>query len=83
MCPLKKIEVGLQTPPLPQTPYIAYGKGKNWKYFILAVVKCIPINLKGTLKTFNGKFEGFYVYPTAARCEEITIFDPPKKPFEP
>ena len=21
--------------------------------------KCIPNNLKGTLKTFNGKFEGF------------------------
>ena len=34
----KKNEVGLQTPPLPQTPYIAYGKGKNFK-FILAMAK--------------------------------------------
>ena len=25
-------EVGLQTPPLPQTPYIASEKGKNWKF---------------------------------------------------
>ena len=31
MCPLKKFEVGLQTPPLPQTPYIAYGKGQKLK----------------------------------------------------
>ena len=37
-------------------------------------------NLKGTLKTFNGKFEGF-TYPTAAKCEEIAIFDQ-KQPFE-
>ena len=27
----KNFEVGLQTPPLPQTPYIANGEGKNWK----------------------------------------------------
>ena len=27
--------------------------------FILA--ECNPINLKGTLKTFNGQFEGFSV----------------------
>ena len=32
ICPLKNFEVGLQTPPLPQTPYIAYEKGKNWKF---------------------------------------------------
>ena len=33
----KNFEEGLQTPLLPQTPYtqtpyIAYGKGKNWKF---------------------------------------------------
>ena len=29
ICPLKKFEVGLQTPSLPQAPYIAYGKDEN------------------------------------------------------
>ena len=28
----KNFEVGLQTPPSPQTPYIVYEKGKNWKF---------------------------------------------------
>ena len=28
----KNFEVDLQTPPSPQTPYIAYEKGKNWKF---------------------------------------------------
>ena len=62
--------------------YIAYEKGQKLKIWILFLQwsKCIPINLKGTLRTCNGKFEGFR-YPTAAKCEEITIFDQ-KQPFE-
>ena len=27
ICPFKKIEVGLQSPPLPQTPYMTYTIG--------------------------------------------------------
>ena len=59
----KKIEVDFQTPPLPQTPYIAYGIGQKLKIGILflQLSKCIPINLKWTPETFIGKFEGFYV----------------------
>ena len=68
--------------PLPQIPYIAYGKGKNWNFVFLFLQwsKYIPINLKGTPKTFNEICEGFR-YPRAAKCEEITIFDQ-KQPFE-
>ena len=75
--PFKIFEVGLQTPLSLQTPYIAYGEGKKFKIWILFLqwTKCIPINLKGTLKTFNGNFEGFFTYPTAAKCEEIAISD--------
>ena len=39
--PLKNFEVGLQTPQVPQTPYVVYGKGKkneNLK-IIFAIVK--------------------------------------------
>ena len=46
----KKIEVGLQTTPLPQTLCIAYGKGKNENLF-LQWSKYIPINRNGQLRT--------------------------------
>ena len=61
--------MGLQTSLLPQTPYIAYGKDKKLKIWILFLQrsKCIPIDLEGTLETFD--------------CEEITTFDQ-KLPFE-
>ena len=63
ICPLEKFEVGLQTPPLPKTPCIAYGKGKKIEnlLFILQWSTCIPINLKGTRRAFNGTFEEFYL----------------------
>ena len=62
----KKIEVGHWTPPLGylETPtmYKAYGKRKKNLNLISAVVKMYSnFNLKGSCKTFNGKFEGFYV----------------------
>ena len=61
----KKIELGSQTPPLPQTPYIAYGIGQK-------------LNLKGTPMIFIGKFEEFYV-PHSSDCDKITTFEK-KKP---
>ena len=59
----KNVEVGLQTPPLPQTHLYSLWKRQKLKIWILFLQwsKYIPINLKGTLKTFNGKFEGYYV----------------------
>ena len=80
--PFKKIEVGFQTSTLPQTPYMAYGKDKYWKNWILFLQwsKCIPINLKGKLKTFNGQFEGFYI-THSSQMWKITILDQ-KQPFE-
>ena len=49
----KNFEVGLQTPPSPQTPYTAYGKGKKLKIWILCLPssKCIQSNLKGIVIT--------------------------------
>ena len=51
----KKIEVGLQTPPSPQTPYIAYEKGQKLKIWMLFLPwsKCIHRNLKGIIITFK------------------------------
>ena len=51
------------------------GKGKKMKIVILFLQwsKCIPINLKRTPRTFNGT--RIFTFPTAAKCEKITIFD--------
>ena len=77
----KKKEVCLQTPSLPQTTYIAYGKGKEMKILILFFQwsKCIPSNLKGTPMAFNGIFEGFYVPHSSQMREKIPFW--PKQPF--
>ena len=55
---LKKIEAGPQTPPLPQPP-MEKAKIEILNSF-LQWSKCIITNLKGTLKTFNANFEGFF-----------------------
>ena len=51
----KNFEVGLQTPPSPQTPYIGltYGKGQKLKIWILFLPwsKCIHSNLEGIIIT--------------------------------
>ena len=41
----KRIEVGLQTPPSPRTPYIVYGKGQKFEIWILF----LPWSLKQKL----------------------------------
>ena len=58
----KKFEVGLQTPPLPQTPYRAYGKGQNLKIWILFLPwsKCIHSNLKGMIIPFKQNSDVIY-----------------------
>ena len=43
--------------------YYHIGKGEKMKVLVLFLQwsKCIPNNLKGTPRTFNGTFKGFYV----------------------
>ena len=61
-------EVGFQTPPLSQTPYMAFGKGQNfWAkfenliYFVFAMVKMyIHSNLKGIFIPFIQKSDVIY-----------------------
>ena len=57
--PFKIFEGGLQTPPSPQTPYIAYGKGQKLKIWILFLpwLKCIHSILKGIILTFKQKLD--------------------------
>ena len=58
----KIFEVGLQTPPLPQTAYRAYGKGQNLKIRILFLPwsKCIHINQKGIIIPFKQNSDMIY-----------------------
>ena len=53
----KNFEVGLQTPPSPQTPYIAYEKGQKLEIWILFLAwsKCIHSSLKEIIITFKQK----------------------------
>ena len=61
--PFKKDKVGLQTPPSPQMPYIAYGKDqfklKIWILF-LPWSNCIHNNLKGIIITFKQNLDVIY-----------------------
>ena len=57
LTPFKKIELGLQTLLLPQTPYVSYGIGQNLKILILFLPRsiCIHSNLKGIIILFKQK----------------------------
>ena len=62
ICPLKNVEVGLQTPLLHQTPYMAYGKGRKLKIWILCLPWsiCIHNNLKWIIIQFKQKLDVIY-----------------------
>ena len=76
ICPLKKFEGGLQTLPSPQTPYIAYEKGKNLKFefYSCSGQNVFQLTQKEHQRHLMENLKGFR-YSTAAKCEEITIFD--------
>ena len=58
----KNFEEGLETPPLPQTPYMVYGEGQKLKFwiFILPWSKSIHINLEGIIVPYKQKFDMIY-----------------------
>ena len=61
--PFKKFWSGSLDPTVTSDPLYSLWKRQKLKFWILFLQwwKYIPINLKGTLKTFNEKCEGFYV----------------------
>ena len=61
--PFKKHWSESSDPTVTPDPLCSLWKRQKLKIWILFLQwsKCIPINLKGTLKTFNGKFEGVYI----------------------
>ena len=63
ICPLEKFWSGSSDPTITSDPLYSLWKRQKLKIWILFLQwsKCIPINLKGTLETFDEKFEGFYV----------------------
>ena len=62
MYSFKKFKVDLQTPPLPQTSYMAYGKSQKLRIWILFLPwsKCIHRNLEGIIIPLKQKLNMIY-----------------------
>ena len=78
----KNLKWVLRPPVTSDTLYIAYGKDKNWKFefYFCSGHGVLQLIWKEHLRHLMENLKGF-MYPTAAKCEEITIFDQ-KQPFE-
>ena len=81
--PFRKIWSQGLDPTVTSDPYISLWKRQKSENGILFLhwSKCIPINLKGTLQIFNGKFEKFNIPQGSQMWRNYHVW-PKNQPFE-